>query len=56
MALRGIEKITKIHHTTVIRWIKEARIKLPDVPAKDRIPYSRSFEINSHRRKNSSNR
>ena len=30
MGLRGIERVTEIHHTTVMNWIKEAGIKLPD--------------------------
>ena len=32
MGLRGIERVTEIHHTTVMNWIKEAGIKLPDAP------------------------
>ena len=36
--MRGIERVSEIHHTTVIRWIKKAGIKLPDVPEEDRIP------------------
>ena len=38
MGLRAIERVTKIHHTTVINWIKEAGIKLPDDPRDDEIP------------------
>ena len=38
MGLRGIERVTEIHHTTVINWIKEAGIKLPDDPQDDEIP------------------
>jgi transposase-like protein len=32
MGLRGIERVTEIHHTTIINWIKEAGLNLPDVP------------------------
>ncbi len=38
MGLRGIERVTEIHHTTVIKWIKEAGIKLPDAPEDEEIP------------------
>jgi insertion element IS1 protein InsB len=38
MGFRGIERVTEIHHTTVINWIKEAGIKLPDDPQDDEIP------------------
>ena len=27
MGLRGIERVTDIHHTTVTGWVKEAKIK-----------------------------
>lgn len=32
MGLRGIERVTDIHHTTVMGWIREAGLKLPNVP------------------------
>ena len=38
MGLRGIERVTEIHHTTVMNWIKEAGIKLPDAPEGEEIP------------------
>ena len=38
MGLRGIERVTEIHHTTVMNWIKEAGIKLPDAPEEGEIP------------------
>ena len=38
MGLRSIERVTEIHHTTVINWIKETGIKLPDDPQDDEIP------------------
>lgn len=27
MGLRGIERVTEIHHTTVMHWVREAQIK-----------------------------
>ena len=38
MGLRGIERVTKIHHTTVMNWIKEAGLNLPDTPEESEIP------------------
>ena len=38
MGLRGIERVTEIHHTTVRHWVREAGLKLPDAPEKDEIP------------------
>ena len=38
VGLRGIERVTEIHHTTVMNWIEEAGIKLPDAPEEDEIP------------------
>jgi hypothetical protein len=38
MDLKGIERVTEIHHTTVMNWIKEAGIKLPDAPEEGEIP------------------
>ena len=38
MGLRGIERVTEIHHTTIINWIKTAGIELPDSPEEDEIP------------------
>ena len=32
MGLRGIERVTEIHHTTIINWIKDAGLKLPNAP------------------------
>lgn len=28
MGLRGIERVTKIHHTTIMLWIRQAGLKL----------------------------
>ena len=38
MGLRGIERVTEIHHTTVMHWVREAGLKLPDAPEEDEIP------------------
>ena len=32
MGLRGIERVTEIHHTTIIHWIREAGLSLPNTP------------------------
>jgi len=38
MGLRGIERVTNIHHTTVMHWIHHAGHELTDAPASDEIP------------------
>lgn len=38
MGLRGIERVTEIHHTTVMRWMREAGLQLPDAPQSEDIP------------------
>lgn len=38
MGLRGIERVTGVHHTTVITWIKQVGEDLPDAYAPDTIP------------------
>jgi insertion element IS1 protein InsB len=38
MGLRGIERVTEIHHTTIMRWIREAGHQLPDAPEAEEIP------------------
>ena len=38
MGLRGIERVTEIHHTTIMHWVREAGLKLPDAPEEDEIP------------------
>ena len=35
---RAIEQVKKVHHTTVINWVKEVDNTLPDTPDKDEIP------------------
>ena len=34
MNLRGIERVTEIHHTTIMNWIKKAKLDLSDTPQK----------------------
>jgi IS1 family transposase len=38
MGLRGIERVTEIHHTPVMHWIREAGHQLPDAPEAEEIP------------------
>ena len=38
MGLRGIERVTDIHHTTVMHWVREAGMKIPDAPEADELP------------------
>ncbi len=38
MGLRGIERVTQIHHTTLGHWIREAGLALPDAPESEEIP------------------
>ncbi len=38
MGLRGIERVTQIHHTTVMRWIQAAGHRLPEAPLEEEIP------------------
>ena len=38
MGLRGIERVTEIHHTTIMNWIKDAGLDLPDAPEDSEIP------------------
>ena len=35
---RAIERVTGIHHTTVITWVKQVGEQLPDAYAPDEIP------------------
>ena len=35
---RAIERVKKVHHTTVINWVKEVGKNLPDTPEKTEIP------------------
>jgi transposase-like protein len=38
MGFRGIERVTGVHHTTVITWVKQVGEKLPDAYAPETIP------------------
>jgi len=38
MGLRGIERVTEIHHTTVMHWVRKAGQTLKDVPEAEEIP------------------
>ena len=38
MGLRAIERVTQIHHTTVMHWIREAASTLPNAPQVEEIP------------------
>ena len=38
MGFRGIERVTGVHHTTVISWVKRVGELLPDAYAPDSIP------------------
>ena len=38
MGLRGIERVTGIHHTPIIHWIREAGCQIPDAPELEEIP------------------
>lgn len=35
---RGIERVTGVHHTTVINWVKQVGLDLPDAAQPDSIP------------------
>jgi hypothetical protein len=38
MGFRAIERVTGVHHTTVITWVKQIGELLPDAYAPDAIP------------------
>ena len=38
MGFRGIERVTDIHHTTVIHWVRQVGERLPDAYAPEEIP------------------
>ena len=38
MGFRGIERVTSVHHTTVINWVKQVGERLPDAYAPEEIP------------------
>ena len=35
MGFRGIERVTRINHNTIINWVREAGLSLPDAPESD---------------------
>ena len=38
MELLGIERVTEIHHTAVMNWIKETWLSLPDTSEESELP------------------
>ena len=38
MELQGIERVTNIHHITVMGWVREAGLRLPDPPESEEEP------------------
>ena len=38
MGFRAIERVTGVHHTTVINWVKEVGTSLPDTPELEQTP------------------
>ena len=38
MGFRGIERVTGVHHTTVIHWVRQVGERLPDAYAPDTTP------------------
>ena len=38
MGFRGIERVTGVHHTTVINWVKQVGLDLPDTAQPDSVP------------------
>lgn len=38
IGFRAIERVKKVHHTTVINWVKQVGNSLPDAPEYSEIP------------------
>ncbi len=38
MGFRGIERVTGINHNTIINWVRQAGLSLPDAPETTGIP------------------
>lgn len=38
MGLRAIERVTQIHHMTIMHWVREAAAILPNAPQVEEIP------------------
>ena len=52
MGLRGIERVTDIHHTTIMNWIREAGIGLADAPEQDEIPEINELQTFGSKKRN----
>jgi len=44
MGLRAIERVTGIHHTTIIHWIRKAGCQISEVPLFEEIPEIIDFD------------
>ena len=38
MGFRAIERVTGVHHTTIINWVKQIGERLDDTPTSEEIP------------------
>jgi transposase-like protein len=38
MGFRGVERVSGVHHTTLLHWVKQVAIALPDAPESAEIP------------------
>lgn len=38
MGFRGIERVKRVHHTTLITWVKQLGKQLPDAPQPEQVP------------------
>lgn len=38
MGFRGIERVSGVHHTTLLHWVRQVAIALPDAPESAEIP------------------
>ena len=38
MGFRAIERVKHVHHTTIINWVKQLGVRLPDAPTESNIP------------------
>ncbi len=45
MGFPGIEWVTKVHHTTIIHWVKLAATTLSDAPPAEEIPEAQLDEL-----------
>lgn len=44
MSFRAIERVTEIHHTTVMHWIREAAATLPKAPQIEDMPQTTELD------------